>query len=243
MCYKKLLQIRFWAYGAGCVGGVCGALVAYSYFFPDEAYQAFLRGNTKARSLEPPSAVVGLTSYLPFTSILDPGAAACVRGMTSLLALNLEPQVFNRFFAPKVVFEDSLLIFDGLAETKDGWHFLQHFFHHTSPVVVEVRENTANPNELHVHYSTDAQLRFVPVRYTFDSRVQLTLEDFERRKRIVRVQHRWYGGAIVSRRSGSINSVVGDIGDLARRWNGFWLSSFLTASAYVHEDANAAPRA
>lgn len=228
MCYKKLLTLRFWGYSGGAVSTLCAGLVTYPYFFPDTAYEEYLASYTKARALADEGRMTSL-----FDNKLGKDRVECVHAITALLALQLQPRIFNDYFAPRVVFEDSLMILDGLAEVKDGWYFLQHFFAMTSPVVTEVRQSITDPEEIHLRYSTDAMLRFIPISYTFNSSMELNLGTFGTKKKIVNARHRWYEGAIFSRRSGSLDTIAGDFGDLMRRWNGFWLSSFLTASTYV----------
>jgi hypothetical protein len=55
----------------------------------------------------------------------------------------------------------------------------------------------------------------------------------QRRKRIASVEHRWFGGPIVSRFTGTYKNAYGDVGDLLRRWEGFVLATAVTNSEYL----------
>lgn len=55
----------------------------------------------------------------------------------------------------------------------------------------------------------------------------------QRRKRITSVEHRWFGGPIVSRFTGTYKNAYGDMGDLLRRWEGFVLATAVTNSEHL----------
>jgi hypothetical protein len=125
------------------------------------------------------------------------------------------------------------------------------------------REETGGMVSLHVRLQTDARLRWLPVHYTFSSAATLDLEDFggwtqalgtpttttatrgwnsdpsderipiQKRKRIRSVEHRWFGGPIVSRFTSTYKNAYGDMGDLLRRWHGFVLSTVVTNSEHL----------
>lgn len=55
----------------------------------------------------------------------------------------------------------------------------------------------------------------------------------QKRKRIHSVEHRWFGGPIVSRFTSTYKNAYGDMGDLVRRWEGFVLSTVITNSEHL----------
>ena len=144
------------------------------------------------------------------------------------MSFDLDEQRAWSFFAPRVQLHDTLIFFDGLSELRDGWWFLSLFYTTSSPVVTEIRREEQDGTVfLHAKILTEASARFLPLQYTFPSTVTLELDD---KQKICCVEHRWFGGPMVSKRTASVLNVVGDVGDVARRLNGFFLSLAVTNS-------------
>ena len=167
--------------------------------------------------------------------VLVPAERECVEAFTRLLCFSLDAHT-TRFCAPNVVLNDSLICFDGLSEMKDGWWFLSQFFSdcYATPTRVRRDVDTEGSVVLHIDYETEATVRFTNFSYTFPSHATLVLENAPNssEKRINVIEHRWFKGPIVSRMTGSHENMLGDVGDIMRRMNGFVVSLVLT----LHEE-------
>lgn len=168
---------------------------------------------------------------------------ACVECMTRVLSMDYSNQNLSRF-AKNVLFNDTLICFDGISEMKDAWKFLWVFFRSSEAIATEVKRDvdTEGGVVLHIKYETEATTALGLVTGTFKSHVTLILENEQQRgvlssptfsgrapPRIRAVEHRWFGGPILSRMTATQENVVGDFGDLCRRINGFGMSLILTA--------------
>lgn len=162
---------------------------------------------------------------------------ACAEAFESLMRFDLEHGAFNRF-SPRATWHDPLIFFEGISELRDGWTFLRHWFTMTDPVCTDIRRSVDPQTghvQLFVELETAAKAYPVPIEYKFLSHARLYLKSDEHnagRLVIDKVEHRWFEneGPLVSRACGSMKTIVGDVGDLARRLNGFWLSSFVTTT-------------
>ena len=171
----------------------------------------------------------------------------------SALVRTCKDTLFTRRFAPSCFLNDSLIFFNGLTEIADGFWFMSLFYDSSEAVVTELRREVQGETVfLHAKTSVDAKVRFVPLTYTFRSAVTLELsresgnnaaESAVQRLaavigkkplRIVNVEHRWFEGPIVSKFTSTYDSAWGDVGDLFRRVNGFFLSSVITNSEFLN---------
>lgn len=161
--------------------------------------------------------------------------------------------LFTRRFSPTCYLNDSLIFFNGLTEIADGFWFMSLFYDSSEAVVTELRREVQGETVfLHAKTSVDAKVRWLPLTYTFRSAVTLELSRETGNKaaesavqrlssvigrkplRVVNVEHRWFEGPIVSKFTSTYDNAWGDVGDLFRRVNGFFLSSVITNSEFLN---------
>lgn len=157
----------------------------------------------------------------------------CIDAIERVMAFQaLDDEALWGAFSPSVQFHDTLVVFDTLAELRDGWQFMSRFFQKSAPVMTEIRREVQDGSTvfLHAKVQTDCQSALGLASYVFPSTVTLELDKFGK---ICSVEHRWFGGPFVSRRTVSLDNVLGDVGDLSRRFSGFVLSLIITGTYAV----------
>ena len=207
-----------WAF-AGAVG-LDTALVGASYLCEDRKFD---RMTARGQRLVLPN-----KSWLrkPSKNEISTAEEKCVNAVSNLLSFNLGQETL-RVFAPNVVLHDSLFLLDGLGEIRDGWAFLSMFYTSSQPSLLSIVRPEGHPDELVLRYETEAVMKWTGISYTFPSSVRLKVIDHRPgEKRISAMEHRWFHGPLGSHRC--FPNTFGTIGDLARRTNGFCLSTFLT---------------
>jgi hypothetical protein len=167
---------------------------------------------------------------------LSPHEQECLTAWERVMAFDLADDSLWTAFSPTVQLHDSLIFFDSLGELRDGWWFLSLFYKRSSPVMTEIRREVQGTTVfLHATIQTEAVAWIIPTQYVFPSTVTLELDGANK---ICSVEHRWFGGPLVSRRTASVDNVIGDVGDLSRRLSGFLLSLALTNSKSIHNPAS-----
>eukprot|EP00758_Cryptobia_borreli_P012193 Tbor_TRINITY_DN5723_c4_g3::TRINITY_DN5723_c4_g3_i1::g.20549::m.20549 len=218
-----------------CVLQVINAtMLGYSYCCTDYPQKERL-SRTERYTLQPP----GYFKRIWAAKTLPPEERRCVDAFTSLITFNTNVPLTDNFTA-NVILNDSLICLDGLTEMKDGWWFLSHFFESVDAQVLEVKKDvdTAGCSVLHVKYEMIIVPRILSFPCTFNSHATLVtttsskLIDKEKkqtniilhRPKVSVIEHRWWGGPILSRMTDTQRNILGDVGDLCRRMNGFTLS-------------------
>eukprot|EP00744_Colponema_vietnamica_P019337 GILI01027350.1.p1 GENE.GILI01027350.1~~GILI01027350.1.p1 ORF type:complete len:262 (+),score=7.97 GILI01027350.1:51-836(+) len=235
---------RAFIIGASCQTCINTAMLGYSYFGTDYVQRERLQ-NAAHASMSPVASSASRSRW-PFSGYLAGGIElsedekACVDSMTRVLSMDYSNQNLSKF-TKNVLFNDPLICFDGISEMKDAWKFLWLFVERSQAVATEIRRDVDSTGGvvLHVAYETDAAFKFNLFTWTFHSHVTLILDNdrnalntassYIQYPRIQAVEHRFYGGPILSRMTSSQENILGDIGDICRRINGFAMSLILTA--------------
>lgn len=186
----------------------------------------------------PSTALAAVTAAAPTrqhgrVQTLSASEQRCIDAMARVMAFQeLSDAALWGTFAPSVQFHDTLVVFDTLAELRDGWQFMACFFQTSAPVMTEIRREVQDGSTvfLHAKVQTDCQSAMGLASFVFPSAVTLELDKFGK---ICSVEHRWFGGPFVSRRTVSLDNVLGDVGDLSRRFSGFVLSLIITGTYAV----------
>ena len=214
--------------------GLCCLFIARSRYGVDEFFEQHWRYAT-------PVTTTGHSKWKSLLHIggphtLRPAELACLEAWERVMSFDLDERRVWSAFSPRVQLHDTLIFFDGLSELRDGWWFLSLFYSQSCPVMTEIRREEQDGTVfLHAKFQTEATARFVPLQYTFPSTVTLELDE---RSNICCVEHRWFGGPLVSKRTASVANVVGDVGDVARRFTGFFLSLAVTNSEMLTQQTS-----
>lgn len=149
----------------------CCVFVGVSAFSHDVSMEQRWRGATHA--------VVKSEGLFSRARALTTEERECLEAWLELMRFHVEPNGNLKKFSVRCALNDSLIFFDGLSECTDGFTFLSKFYTSSEPVVTELRrEEVKGVISLHAKLLTEAQFRFVPLRYVFSSTVTLELEDY-----------------------------------------------------------------
>ncbi|CAD2213087.1 hypothetical protein, conserved [Angomonas deanei] len=179
--------------------------------------------------------------FRPFLSGVE---QKCVESWMNIMSL--DPPELSQYVSSRLITQDTVVFLDGLHELRDGTEFLKLFIKNT-PYVKDIRRQALR-DVTFIHVKVNSTVTtLVPFTerelfsFNFPSTAVLQIEQVRNgnlvSQKLTGAEHRWFNGPALSRQTASCQNVLGDAGDLCRRYTGFLMWTMLTKTTTIDQVA------